>query len=56
MGLIPALGLSANPDLPFAPPWLQLGLTVVALPLFIACGSWLFASRSKVSAWRMSIA
>lgn len=55
MGMIPALGLSANPDLPFNAPWLQIGVTVVVLPLVIACGSWLFATRSKVSARRMAI-
>lgn len=55
MGLVPALALSANPAIPFAAPWLQIGITVVALPLVIACGSWLFATRSKVSARRMAI-
>jgi ABC-type transport system, involved in lipoprotein release, permease component len=56
MGLVPALALSANADMPFAPPWLQIGLTAVALPLAIASGSWLFTSRSRVSARRMTIA
>lgn len=55
MGMVPALALGANPDIPFAAPWLHIVATVVALPLFIACGSWLFATRSKVSARRMSI-
>ncbi|GAB3043693.1 hypothetical protein GCM10027052_27320 [Parafrigoribacterium mesophilum] len=56
MGLIPALALSANADMPFAPPWLQIGLTAIALPLFIACGSWLFTRRTRVSARRVTIA
>ena len=48
LGLIPSLGLSGG-DLPFAPPWLQLGLVVVALPLGIAGSSWLLATaRSSV--------
>ena len=56
MGLVPAFALDGNSNMPFSPPWLQIGLIVVALPLLIACGSWLFAGRSKVSARRMSIA
>jgi hypothetical protein len=56
LGLVPALALRANADTPFAPPWLQIGLTAVALPLAIACGSWLFTSRSRVSARRVTIA
>ena len=56
IGIVPALALSANADTPFAPPWLQIGLTAVALPLVIACGSWLLTTRSKVSARRVTIA
>ncbi|GAA3746506.1 hypothetical protein GCM10022239_22600 [Leifsonia bigeumensis] len=47
---------SALPTVPFVPPWLQIGLVVFALPLVIACGSWLPATRSKVSARRVAIA
>jgi putative ABC transport system permease protein len=54
-GLVPAWALGAV-GLPFAPPWLPIGITVVALPLVIACGSWLLATRSKVSARRVAIA
>jgi putative ABC transport system permease protein len=54
-GLVPAWALSAV-GLPFVPPWLQIGIAVVALPLVIACGSWLLATRSKVSARRVAIA
>ncbi len=54
-GLIPAWALGPA-GLPFVPPWIQIGLVVVALPLVIACGSWLFASRNKLSARRVSIA
>lgn len=56
MGLVPAIALGAMPDWPFAPPWLQISLVIVALPLVIACGSWLLATRNKVSARRVAIA
>ena len=56
MGIVPALALSANADTAFAPPWLQIGLTAVVLPMFIACGSWLLTTRSRVSARRVTIA
>lgn len=56
MGLIPALALSANTDLPFAPPWLQIGLTALGMPLVIAAGNWLFTRRSRDSARRLTIA
>jgi predicted lysophospholipase L1 biosynthesis ABC-type transport system permease subunit len=55
-GLIPALALSANADMPFAPPWLQIALTAVALPLVITAGNWLFTRSRRVSARRVSIA
>ena len=42
------LAPSANPDLPFTAPWTQIALTVVVLPLAIAAGSWLLATRSTV--------
>lgn len=54
-GLVPAWALSAI-GLPFEPPWLLIGSAVVGLPLLIAAGSWLLATRSKVSARRVSIA
>ena len=56
MGLVPALALGANADIPFAPPWLQIGLTAFALPLVIASGSWLFIRRNRVSGRRVTIA
>ena len=34
--------------LAFAPPWLHLGLTAVALPAIIALGSWLTAQGTRV--------
>jgi len=40
-----ALALPGGP-LPFAPPWLQLGLSTIAVPLVIAVGAWLFAGRA----------
>ncbi|MEX1080274.1 MAG: FtsX-like permease family protein [Homoserinimonas sp.] len=55
MGLVPAVALSANPEMPFAAPWLQIGITVVALPVVIACGSWLLATRGQAGARRMAI-
>jgi putative ABC transport system permease protein len=54
-GLIPAFALGSA-GLPFVPPWIPIGIAVVALPLVIACGSWLLATRSKVSARRVAIA
>lgn len=54
-GLVPAWALGAV-GLPFAPPWLPIGIAVVALPLVIACGSWLLATRNRVSARRAAIA
>ena len=56
MGLVPALALGANSDIPFAPPWLQIALTAAALPLAIAVGNWLFTRRSRLSARRTTIA
>ena len=52
--LIPPLALSLPRDtagqalLAFAPPWLHLGLTAVALPAIIALGSWLNAQGTRV--------
>ena len=54
-GLVPAWALAAI-GLPFVPPWIQIGMAVVALPLLIACGSWLLATRSSVPARRLAIA
>lgn len=54
-GLVPAWALSAI-GLPFEPPWLLIGIAVVGLPLLIAAGSWLLATRNKVSARRVAIA
>jgi hypothetical protein len=56
MGLVPALALSANADTPFAPPWLQIALMALALPLAIAVGNWLFTRRSRIPARRTTIA
>jgi hypothetical protein len=55
-GLIPALALSANTAMPFAPPWFQIALTAVALPLVIAAGNWLFTRSSRISARRVTVA
>ena len=41
-----ALALPGGP-LPFAPPWLQLGLSTIAVPLVIAVGAWLFPGRQN---------
>jgi hypothetical protein len=38
----------------FAPPWLQLGLTVVGVPLAIALGSWATAGRRRVAVRRVA--
>lgn len=55
-GLIPALALSANTAMPFAPPWLQIAFTAVVLPLIIAAGNWLFTRSSRVFARRVVVA
>ena len=41
-----ALALPGGP-LPFAPPWMQLLLSTVAVPLAIAIGAWLFPGRQN---------
>lgn len=41
-----ALALPGGP-LPFAPPWMQLVLSTVAVPLAIAVGAWLFPGRQN---------
>ena len=54
LGLVPPLALSLPQDgagnslQAFAPPWLQLALTAVALPAIIAIGSWLTARGTRV--------
>ena len=55
-GLVPALALSANTAMPFAPPWLQIAFTAFVLPLIIAAGNWLFTRSSRVSARRVTVA
>lgn len=53
LGLVPSLALALPRDtvgssiFPFAPPWLQLALLAVALPGFIAIGSWLTAGGTR---------
>lgn len=42
-------------SLTFDPPWPALGLLVLGLPLVIAAGSWLVASRPTTLAHRMSV-
>jgi hypothetical protein len=56
LGTLPVLAISrpvttANlPTIAFAPPWLQLILTAIAVPLLIACGSWLLVrTRDRAS-------
>jgi putative ABC transport system permease protein len=56
LGVLPALALSANPDIPFDPPWLQIAVTATLLPLLIACGSWLMANRTHSIVRRATIA
>jgi hypothetical protein len=64
VGLLPVLALhlatilgppeavATGPMPDFAPPWLQLGLTVVGVPLAIAFGSWATAGRRRVAVRR----
>ena len=56
IGIVPAVALSADEHWPFTPPWLQIGLAVLVLPVVIALGSWLVAGRGRVIARRMTIA
>ncbi|MGV8884961.1 MAG: FtsX-like permease family protein [Microbacteriaceae bacterium] len=55
IGLVPALALSAMQNFPFSPPWLQIGLIVVALPAVISVGSWVLTHRSRLSARRLTV-
>ncbi len=56
VGLIPAIAFTLpGAELTFAAPWLQIATTVIALPLLIACGSWLLAKRSKIQPRRVTI-
>lgn len=55
LGLVPAFALSiraghaaAAQILPFDPPWPQLVITAVGIPLVIAAGSWLTAGRQRI--------
>jgi ABC-type lipoprotein release transport system permease subunit len=66
VGLLPVLALhlatvlgppeavATGPMPDFAPPWLQLGLTVVGVPLAIALGSWATAGRRRVAVRRVA--
>ena len=56
IGLVPSFAISANPHMPFAPPWLQIGITVIALPIIIAVGSWILTRTPRVTARRMTFA
>jgi len=44
--------LNGAPLSSFAPPWLQLGIGVVVIPLVIALGSWLLLGRRRVAVRR----
>jgi hypothetical protein len=56
IALVPSFAISANPHMPFVPPWLQIGITVIALPLIIAVGSWILTRTPRVTARRMTFA
>ncbi|RPE76569.1 MULTISPECIES: ABC transporter permease [unclassified Frondihabitans] len=53
LGLVPAFALSLRAEgvtsgyIPFSPPWLQLALTAIAMPLLIAAGSWALTRRTR---------
>ena len=57
LGILPAFALGL-PDgsYPFTPPWTQIALAAIALPLVIALCSWVLAARPLVSNRRMSVA
>ena len=50
-----ALGLPGG-SYPFTPPWTQITLAVIALPIAISLGSWMLAARPLRTDRRMSVA
>lgn len=56
LGILPALamGLPGGP-LPFSPPWMQIILAALVLPVVIAAGSWLLAGRTPKIARRLAV-
>ncbi|MBC7762239.1 MAG: ABC transporter permease [Candidatus Saccharibacteria bacterium] len=57
LGILPAFALGLPGGLfPFTPPWTQIALAAIALPLVIALGSWVLAARPLVSNRRMLVA
>lgn len=56
LGILPAFALALpGTGVPFAPPWIQIALTAVGLPLGIACASWLLARRNRAYSSRTVI-
>lgn len=57
LGILPAFALGLPGGLyPFTPPWMQIALAAIGLPVAIALASWLLAGRSLESSRRMSVA
>ena len=57
LGILPALALGLPGGLyPFAPPWMQIALAAIALPIAISLGSWMLAGRPLRTDRRMSVA
>lgn len=56
LGILPAvaMGLPGGP-LPFNPPWMQITLVALALPILIATGSWLLTGRGPKTTRRLAI-
>jgi len=56
LGILPAvaMGLPGGP-LPFNPPWMQITLVALALPIVIATGSWLLTGRRPKTTRRLAI-
>ena len=56
LGILPAvaMGLPGGP-LPFSPPWMQIILAALALPIVIATGSWLLTGQTPRTARRLAI-
>ena len=57
LGILPAfaLGLPGG-SYPFTPPWTQITLAAIALPIAISLGSWMLAGAPLRTDRRMSVA
>ena len=57
LGILPAFALGLPGGLyPFTPPWTQITLAAIALPIAISLGSWMLAGAPLRTDRRMSVA